>query len=107
MTPKIEGNFHWQVFVVDKGPEGSSRSGFNDAFNDAMSDWLGEWCDSNCTGQYFMSMRSTSFNCCLPIKNTSPLQKQFPSSEIRIHGKLIIAFEKDEDAVLFKTTYGG
>lgn len=101
MEPKIIGNFNWHTFIIDKSVgDGSS-------YSDPMIDWLNTWCKENCAGQFFLLMSPVTIQFSTSINIISPIQKIYPPSTIKEYGKLMLSFENENDAVLFKTTFGG
>lgn len=104
-TTNILGNIKWQIFLLEKPKNYSDDS--SASFGDAYTRQLQEWCEDNCSGQFIVTEKFGGVTFAKPVDVVSPLGVRFPTSTIKKSGVYLVAFEEEDEAVLFKTTFGG
>lgn len=77
-----------------------------DKENDVKS--VNVWLKENCQGQWFITGQISDGKLFSPAKYKSPLsERNYEPSSISVSWKVVLMLELEEDATLFKLTFGG
>jgi len=68
---------------------------------------LNEWLKEHCTGQWLIGSSYSSYGIYSQPKHTSPIDAQYIPSYVNMKDCIMLMFEDDSDASLFKLTFMG